>query len=287
VFPNAGASGYWWREEWQAARAGWGKGIVFDHAYILRRECDCKPFSFLPELFAHRRAVGKESGEGKVLKLALNSVYGKLAQTIGGAQYASRVWAGMITSGTRAQVLRLMLRHTKLENVLMIATDGLFSRECHDVDTQIVLGGWERNEHESITLIRPGIYWLGNEKLRARGLGRDSLKVAKRQLAAAVRKGVDEVRLADRTAFGGAKQCVTLPPGSGEGELGDLIKRSAWYGEWHPIPTHVSLEPKPKRAPDWSTHTLCDVESGAYGTRASRMQGEFFEFIELIRDFMQ
>lgn len=279
VFPQSGASGYWWREEWLAAKEGWGKGLEFDHAYVLRRECDCKPFSFLPELFARRRQIGKESGEGKVLKLALNSCYGKLAQTIGGAQYASRIWAGMITSGTRAQVLRLMLRHRKLENVLMIATDGLFSRELHSVDKEIVLGGWERAAHESITLVRPGIYWLGEHKLRARGLGRDSLDVAKLQLSAALREGVERVTLAPRTAFGGAKLCVYGTPA---GEL----KRSEHYGQWHPIPTHVSLEPAPKRAADWSTPTLSDVDSGAYGTRTTKLQGELFEFLELIRDLM-
>src|SRR5204863_6087341 len=99
VFPRSGASGWWWRDEWLAARKGW-KGLEFDRAFVLRRECDCRPFAFVPDLFAHRLAVGKETGEGKVLKLALNSLYGKLAQNIGSAQYASRVWAGMITSGT-------------------------------------------------------------------------------------------------------------------------------------------------------------------------------------------
>jgi hypothetical protein len=279
VFPRSGASGWWWRDEWLAARAGW-KGLKFDHAYVLRRECDCKPFAFLPDLFARRRAVGKESGEGKVLKLALNSCYGKLAQTIGGAQYASRVWAGMITSGTRAQVLRLMLRHKRLDNVLMIATDGLFSTELHDVDREIVLGGWERAEHESITLVRPGIYWLGDTKLRARGLGRDSLDVAKVQLSEALETGIGKVTLAPRVAFGGAKLCV-YAAGTG----GDL-RRSEHYGQWHEIPTHVSLAPGPKRAPDWTPPTLQEVESAPYGTSSTRAQGELFEILELIRDLL-
>jgi len=278
VFPRSGASGWWWRDEWLAARAGW-TGLKFDHAYVLRRECDCKPFAFIPDLFAHRRAIGKETGAGKVLKLGLNSLYGKLAQTIGSAQYASRVWAGMITSGTRAQVLRLMLRHKRLSNVLMIATDGLFSTEQHAVDEEIVLGGWERAEHESITLVRPGIYWLGETKLRARGLGRDSLDVAKQQLATALEMGLQKVELAERIAFGGAKLCVY--PGGAAGGL----RRSAHYGQWHPIPTHVSLAPTPKRAADWSPPTLSDVESAPYGSAKTRAQGELFEILELMRDF--
>lgn len=276
VFPRSGASGWWYRDEWLTARAGW-KGLEFDHAYVLRRECKCRPFAFLPELFAHRRAVGKESGEGKVLKLALNSVYGKLAQTIGKAQFASRLWAGMITSGTRAQVLELMLRHKSISSVLMIATDGLFSTERHTVDKEIVLGGWERAEHDGMTLVRPGIYWLGENKLRARGLGRESLGVAKVELAKALARGDELVSLAPRTTFGGAKLCVY-------GASLESLRRSEQYGQWHPMPTHVSLAPGPKRSHDWSPPTLSDVESAPYGTRATRQQGEVFEILELLRD---
>lgn len=281
VFPREGASGWWYRDEWLAAREGWGKGVEFDHAFVLRRECHCKPFQWIPALFDRRRAVGKETGEGKVLKLGLNSVYGKLAQTIGGAQYASRVWAGMITSGTRAQILRLMLRHKNMRNVLMIATDGLFSTEKHAVDKEIVLGGWERAEYPSITLVRPGIYWLGETKLRARGLGRDALDAGKRMFAEALDSGAQRVDLPPRVAFGGAKLYVRAHP-----KTGKLI-RSSRYGQWHLIPSHQSLTPDPKRAPDWAPPTLSEVESAPYGSALTREVGEEFELLELIRELMQ
>lgn len=290
VFPRSGGSGWWWRDEWLAAREGW-KGLEFDRAYVLRQECECTPFSFLPELFARRVIVGKDTGAGKMLKLGPNSVYGKLAQRIGKAQFASRAWAGMITSGTRAQVLRLMLRHKKLENVLMIATDGLFSTEQHDVDPTIRLGGWERKDHESITLIRPGIYWLGDQKVRARGLGRDNLETARETLANALLNGEDRVELAPRVVFGGAKQCVR--------EVHGQYVRSEHYGQWHNIPTRVSLAPAPKRRSDWSTPELRGnvvaisdgssggyVQSEPYGTPKTAKTGELFEILELLRDFM-
>lgn len=281
VFPRSGASGYWWRDEWLAARAGWGKGLEFDHAFVLRRECDCKPFDFVQAVFDRRRAVDKESGEGKVLKLALNSVYGKLAQTIGSAQYASRAWAGMITSGTRAQILRLMLQHKDLANVLMIATDGLFSTEPLPYDREIKLGGWERNEYESITLVRPGIYWLGEDKIRARGLGRDALKVAKPLFAKALEAGALRVDLPAQTMFGGGK--VTVLENRKTGKL----TRNAQYGQWYPRKAHQSLAPGPKRAADWAPPTLTEVESAPYGTPLTAAVGEYFEFLELIRDFIQ
>lgn len=324
VFPRSGASGWWWRDEWLAARAGW-KGLKFREAYVLRRECDCKPFSFIPDLFAHRLKIGKETGAGKIIKLGLNSVYGKLAQTVGSAQFASRIWSGMITSGTRAQVLRLMTQHKRLDSVLMIATDGLFSTEAHDVG-EIMLGGWERAIHDSMTLVRPGIYWLGGaqilpfpkpveagvllakeksgrtlmvykpelasarmqaaaggaggSKIRARGLGRDNLQLAKVPLATALHFNADRVLLAPRTMFGSAKQCVY-------GQTLDALKRRSDYGTWYEQPTHVSLSPGPKRTDDWEPPTLCDVESQPYGTLATRLQGEFFELLEQIRDYIE
>jgi DNA polymerase family B len=279
VFPRSGASGWWWREEWLAARRGWN-GVAFESAYLLNQECECVPFGFLPQIFDRRRQVGKDTGEGKILKLGPNSVYGKLAQTVGKAQYASRTWAGMITSGTRAQVLDLMLRHENLESILMIATDGLFSTEIHDVDPEIVLGGWERKIHDSITLVRPGIYWLGGDKLRARGLGRDNLdETAKAVLSTALETGVDDVELKRRDRFGGAKLCIS-------GAELDHMRVSEHYGQWHTIPTHVSLNPAPKRNADWSTKSLNGVESGPYGTLGTRKQGELFEILELLREFM-
>lgn len=289
VFPQSGASGWWWRDEWLTARRGWGDGLKFEHAYVLRRECDCKPFAFVPAVFDRRNQVGKNTGEGRVLKLAINSVYGKLAQTVGAGQYASRVWAGMITSGTRAQVLDLMLRHKRLDNILMIATDGLYSRELHDVDFhagtaskasvgRVVLGGWERDVHESMTLVRPGIYWLGKEKLRARGIGRANLSRAKKRLQLALEREENEVWLAHRDHFGGAKQCIREHNGE--------IKVSEQYGEWHPRPGRVSLSPTPKRREDWSPPTLTDVESAPYGTQNTRVRGPVFEYFELLHEFM-
>lgn len=281
VFPRSGASGYWWRDEWLVAREGWGKGVEFEHAFVLRRECDCKPFSFVQAVFDRRRAVDKESGEGKVLKLALNSVYGKLAQTIGSAQYASRAWAGMITSGTRAQILRLMLQHKDLANVLMIATDGLFSTEALPYDKEIKLGGWERNEYESITLVRPGIYWLGEDKIRARGLGREALKVAKPLFAKALKTGALRVDLPAQTMFGGGKLMVLENRETGK------LTRNPQYGQWYSRKAQQSLEPGPKRAPDWFPPTLSEVESAPYGTSLTAAVGEYFELLELIRDFIQ
>jgi hypothetical protein len=277
VFPSGGASGFWWRDEWLAARQ-WPKSrLKFGYAYVLRSECNCKPFGFIPELFAERLRVGKNTGAGKILKLALNSLYGKLAQTVGSGQYSSRVWAGMITSGTRGQVLDLMRDHKRLDSVLMVATDGVFSTE-ERATGPVELGGWERADHATgITLVRPGIYWTGEGKLRARGMGRDTLDEARVLLQDALDSGEQRVALPPRTAFGGARLTVYALRSGG-------MRRSAHYGQWHSIPTRVSLAPGPKRRPNWDPHKLSGVESAPYGAKGSVAAGKLFEILEQLRE---
>jgi len=277
VFPRGGGTGYWWRDEWLSAQEWPHSRMRFDHAFVLRCECECQPFSFIREVFEERLRVGKNTGAGKILKLAMNSVYGKLAQTVGSGQYASRIWAGMITSGTRAQVMDLMRDHKRLDSIVMVATDGVFSTEPREVGP-LQLGGWERTDHPTgMTLVRPGIYWTGEGKLRARGLGRDSLDVAREMMAAALESGAQSVRLPPRTAFGGARMTVYAGREGG-------VTRSERFGQWHQIPTHVSLAPAPKRARDWGVPLLRGVASAPYGTRKTTSHALLFEFHQLLRE---
>lgn len=280
VYPRGGANGIWWRDEWLAARQWPDTKLQFDHAYILISECECTPFSFVRDVFEERLRVGKNSGAGKVLKLAINSVYGKLAQTVGSGQYASRIWAGMITSGTRAQVLRQMALHKRLDSVLMVATDGVFSTEPHDPGP-LQLGGWERTDYpDGVTLVRPGIYWSANGKLRARGIGRDSLDEARDRFAAALHNREERVELPGLSAFIGARLAVR------QRRDGTYV-RSPRAGQWIDRPVWVSLKPAPKRAPDWTPPLLPGVSSAPYGARASAQTALLGQFLQLLRELTQ
>ena len=271
VYPNGGARGYWYRDEWDLASRAF-KGLRFDHAFVYYTECECRPFAFIPELFDHRLAIGKKTGAGKVIKLALNSIYGKLAQRIGPAQYASWVWAGLITSGTRARLLEHLVAHDRFDSVLMMATDGIYTTEKIDVDLTPRLGGWERVEHpEGLTLVRPGIYWTPDGVLRARGLGRDNAQAALAVFGEALERGIDRVQLPNRTVFGGARLTVYKTQAG--------INRSRFYGQWHEIPTRVSLAPGPKRRPDWSPPVLSGVDSAPYAPNGSSKFAEQDEIL--------
>lgn len=257
VFARGGFTGWCWLDEWRAARA-W-EGVEFLDAWSLMNECVCRPFEKVLGWFRERIALGK-SQRGRVLKLALNSIYGKLAQAVGQPKYGSRVWAGMITSGTRAHLLDLLLRHVNHSNVIAMATDGLYSTELIQglpvplaPDT---LGSWEHETHGTMVFVRPGIYWSEtDDTLRARGIGRRKVSEQRATVLDAIERGIVRADLGTSTVFGGARACIYDP---------EKHKRSRLYGEWHDIPARINLTPLPKRNPDWSLRMLEGVVSAPY-----------------------
>jgi hypothetical protein len=126
-FPIESGGGWVGKEEYLAGERLFPH-VVFNEAWIYKCDCDCQPFKRIPEFYKERIRIGKE-GPGIVLKLGYNACYGKLAQSVGGAIFASWIWASLITSGTRAQILDLLGMHKDWSNLLMIATDGVYTRE--------------------------------------------------------------------------------------------------------------------------------------------------------------
>lgn len=120
-----------------------------------------KPFDFVPRVYLHRQQLKKQGDAAeKVLKLGLNSLYGKLAQGVGyegqTPKYQSFFWAGMITAGTRARVLELIAHNP--DALVMVATDGVFFTEPVDVPTEGGLGGLNLTILDDVFIAQPGIY---------------------------------------------------------------------------------------------------------------------------------
>lgn len=153
--------------------------------YVLRTATDDKPFAWVPDVYEERAEYKRRQlPQHVILKLGLNSLYGKTAQSIGPKDgkpppYQSYVWAGMITAWCRAQMMRAAALVPEAD-LLAIATDGLFTRT--DIGSRLAiedrLGAWERTEVEpGLMLIQPGVYatpsltvaktrGFSNEKLR-------------------------------------------------------------------------------------------------------------------------
>jgi hypothetical protein len=256
VFPKNGSTGWAWLAEYRVARTHWPQ-VRFVDAWMLRRDCDCKPFERIAEWFEARLRVGKKTGAGLAYKLGYNSAaYGKLAQSKGDPQFRSEVWAGMVTSGCRAQLLDVL--GTRGADVLAVATDGIYMRGAEPaLPVGEALGLWEPSEYEAITLVRPGIYWTDETVVRARGFGRKALTDAQGLVLDAIRAGADHVDLPPIIQFGGAVSCIHLD-GAGR------PVRSSRYGSWLERPVRISLAPGPKRAPGWRLWELPGVESVPY-----------------------
>jgi hypothetical protein len=243
-YPSVG-SGWAWLAEYQAGKRHFA-GVEFIEAWVYHTDCDCRPFGTVAEYYRQRALVGKDAA-GIVIKLFINSLYGKLAQSTGlSPQFQSWIWAGMVTAGTRAQLLDLMARAPRWSDILAVATDGIYSRvplRCpKPVDTGTSdlakpLGGWEEKVYpEGMFFLKPGIYFpLGDydisDSLRARGVGRKALLKNRERIMKAYAAGKRKLRLPKIDRFFGCKSSVT-----------SKFRRTERYGEWLKVPVDVSFE---------------------------------------------
>jgi hypothetical protein len=189
-----------WQSEVKVARQHYGSDAIEIHeGYVWVSDCelhgcDGTPFKDVPEMYRMRKIL-KKAGDGaeKVFKLTLNSLYGKLAQSIGfkiidqtsdyeyhyalidpecdqcnalnGAhpcgisapKYQSFIWAGLITSGTRAMILDAAMQNGA--DVVSFATDGILSRTPIDIlKTGAELGDWEFTLVKELYIFQSGVY---------------------------------------------------------------------------------------------------------------------------------
>lgn len=280
-FPAVSGGGWIWRDEYVAGERIFPASTKFLEAYLYHTDCDCRPFEKIAEYYLERLRIGKE-GPGIVLKLGMNSCYGKLAQSVGRGLFNSWIWAGLITSGTRAQILDLLALHKDPANLLMIATDGIYTREEFDAPkprntgTDIVvtdgstgkqvrkpLGGWESDRHDSgVFVARPGIYFPLNpttdqiKKVRARGIGKKSVLENWRKIVAGWNKNRDTkpLRLDSLSRFCGAKSSIHRRVVDGkeiyhraDGRDSTPEHEMPSYGNWIKRPVDMTFNPMPKR----------------------------------------
>lgn len=175
TYPKEG-NGVYWSTELRAAE-GAGTEYSLSTGWQYEAHCDCRWFGFIDEYYLRRLSLGK-STKGFVLKLAGNSIYGKLAQSIGYAPYANPVWAGLITAGCRAELISAY--GSRANSVVMLATDGLFCTERLDVPLSNKLGEWEETVHDDgIFIVQPGIYYLPDGDVKTRGVERGRINTVR------------------------------------------------------------------------------------------------------------
>lgn len=183
------ACAYAWRDYWTAhfRKKGYDLAcsIEIRQAMIFHPANDEKPFAFLRAYYDERRAIKeREKRTGvydlteKVIKLGVNSAYGKTAQSVGAAGRApgtaSPWYAAAITAGTRAQLIRAAMSIPP-GSIVAFMTDGIISTRPLDVIEGEELGAWEAKKIPNGGMFfQPGVYILG-AKPKHRGVKPDML----------------------------------------------------------------------------------------------------------------
>lgn len=163
-WPREGQGIYWSPEIKSARRLG--AKVRYTMGWHYRCNCECRVFDWVAPLFRKRRALGKDH-RGYPIKLGLNSLYGKLAQRIGTPRWGNFVWAGLITALTRAK-----LNHAIAQapfDIVMIATDAIFSKKALKLRYGSGLGEWEAKQHKRLFICQPGVYF-GASRPKTRGV---------------------------------------------------------------------------------------------------------------------
>ncbi len=163
-YPRAGRGWYWGFE----IRASVHQSFNAIEGFEYLEKCRCVPFGWVRKIYAARKGMGKNA-KGIVLKLALNSLYGKMAQSIGSPKYANPIWASFITAFCRTQIQDAIHSCHDIDTgkcgrgIWMIATDAIFTSYDLPLKEGGGLGQFSKTVYrKGIFLVQPGLYFRGN-----------------------------------------------------------------------------------------------------------------------------
>lgn len=186
VFYPPHVEGWYWGPEVKAALEFFPDAIHISEGWVYEQGQDQeKPFAFVVPLYQQRdRWKAEGNGAQLAAKLALNSLYGKLAQRVGWNQETRQppTWhqleyAGFITSTCRAMIYRAMMQAPA--DIVAVETDGIYSKVPLSLDIGRGLGQWEAEEYSEIIYVQSGVYWTVSKngmvhKAKVRGFGSGS-----------------------------------------------------------------------------------------------------------------
>lgn len=183
-YPHEVHSSWYWGIEVQAAvKANIGTVTVLESWEPASQPMNY-PFRWVEDMYDERAAMKKAGNPTQLaLKLGMNSLYGKLAQSKGATQdregnwkkptYHQLEWAGWITAACRAQLLPAMVQAGS--NIIAVETDAIYSHcQLFNLAPGMgeKLGEWEEEEAQAMLYVQSGVYFKkthGNWKLKSRG----------------------------------------------------------------------------------------------------------------------
>lgn len=180
--------GWYWSPEVAHVIGRSGVEIIEGWEYV---GWSTRPFGFVRDLYNQRKRLKAEgAGAERAIKLALNSLYGKMAQRAGWERsghaptWHQLEWAGWVTSYTRAMLFDVLTR-IPWHHMIAVETDGIYTT-ADPASIGIVhskeLGGWDVTTYDEIYYVQSGIYAIRNGdkwSMKYRGLDGDSLSPEK------------------------------------------------------------------------------------------------------------
>lgn len=200
LFPAAG-KGWHHTIEVATAMADKRNRVVVTGGYVWRPSTEVRPFAFVDAYFRTRKELQRKGDAAeKVIKLGLNSLYGKMAQTLGSTlesfpcpdargirqcrtesveQYIddcamdkiflrtppffNLAWAGAVTAHCRATVYRECM--PRESEITMIQTDGMFGvGNAPSYSSTGELGSFDVVLYDDAIIVQAGVYYLGERK---------------------------------------------------------------------------------------------------------------------------
>ena len=260
-FPPTGRA-WLWHPEVEAAIecGGFAKKTIqiSDAHHFVPEDPSERPFAVIRDTYELRQRFKAEGNPAeKALKLCLNSLYGKFAQSVSsagkfgaGARHARKPtfhqieYAGYASSSCRAKVYRAACE--KPQAILAFATDGILSREPLNRPISTHLGEWSVEAFQAATIVQSGVYRL---------LKTDGSWVAYGRGYADKELPWEDI---DRTWRAGLR-IVVIPPRTRFIGLGAAIQSDRWdlWRNFVPIPRQVQLSAVGKRIdlhvpPSWT-----------------------------------
>lgn len=221
--------GIYWYPEYEAAQLCPGVIEVIEWWHF-EPDCHHKPFHWIIEYYKTRQHWVKnpseewQRGGEKIIKLGLNSLYGKSAQQLGGRKdrapaYHQMEWAGYITSSTRARLFSAAM--SSPDNVIGFATDGIFTTTPlpYQHNNEKTIGQWDVKMFDGLTLAMAGVYWwhrrgseagnkITNYQHFSRGFDKESME-SPELILAAWKKGEDGIDIKMRRLIGMGSACAS------------------------------------------------------------------------------
>jgi len=159
------------------------------------------PWKFLEEMYERRQRIGKKNLLSMPFKLGPNSIYGKLAQTVGWNKekklpprsHALPI-AAWVTSMCRAMLYSAMRRQP--DKIIAVETDSIITTAHPDtlgIKVGKELGEWDVTEYEEIMYLQSGMYhvkvdgkWVGTKSrgIHAREFSAETAETYLRSLVA-------------------------------------------------------------------------------------------------------